>query len=134
MSDFTAFENIESGVRSYSRSWPTVFTRASGSRMWDEAGQEYIDLFAGAGSLNYGHNHPVLKRALLDYLSEDNIVHGLDMATTAKRAFLERFQQVILAPRGLDYVVQFPGPTGTNAVEAAIKLARKATGREPSTA
>ncbi len=130
MNDLTAFETIESGVRSYSRSWPTVFTRAVGSRMWDEAGREYIDLFAGAGSLNYGHNHPALKRALLDYLSEDNIVHGLDMATTAKRAFLERFQEVILAPRGLDYVVQFPGPTGTNAVEAAIKLARKATGRE----
>lgn len=130
MTDFASFETIESGVRSYSRAWPTVFTRASGSCMWDEDGREYVDLFAGAGSLNYGHNHPVLKEALLDYLGEDNIVHGLDMATTAKGAFLERFDEVILKPRGLDYVVQFPGPTGTNAVEAAIKLARKVTGRE----
>ncbi|MCK9485978.1 MAG: diaminobutyrate--2-oxoglutarate transaminase [Dehalococcoidia bacterium] len=130
MTDFTAFETIESGVRSYSRAWPTVFNRARGSQLWDEQGREYVDLFAGAGSLNYGHNHPVLKEVLLDYLSEDNIVHGLDMATTAKGAFLERFNEVILKPRGLDYVVQFPGPTGTNAVEAAIKLARKATGRE----
>ncbi len=130
MSNFEAFETIESGVRSYSRSWPTVFTRAQGSRMWDEDGHEYIDLFAGAGSLNYGHNPPALKQALLDYLGDDNIVHGLDMATAAKRDFLETFEEVILKPRGLDYVVQFPGPTGTNAVEAALKLARKVTGRE----
>lgn len=128
--DFSAFEDIESGVRSYSRGWPTVFTRAVGSRMWDEAGREYVDLFAGAGSLNYGHNHPALKQALIDYLQADNIVHGLDMATSAKRAFLETFQETILEPRGLDYVVQFPGPTGTNAVESALKLARKVTGRE----
>lgn len=129
MNDFTAFETIESGVRSYSRSWPTVFTRAKGSTLWDETGREYVDLFAGAGTLNYGHNHPKLKTALIDYLSDDNIVHGLDMATAAKRAFLEEFQETILKPRNLDYVVQFPGPTGTNAVEAALKLARKATGR-----
>ncbi|MEX1021823.1 MAG: diaminobutyrate--2-oxoglutarate transaminase [Dehalococcoidia bacterium] len=130
MSDFSAFENIESGVRSYSRSWPAVFTRAQGHTMWDEDGREYLDLFAGAGSLNYGHNHPVLKQALLDYIAGDNVTHGLDMATAAKRTFLERFRDVILEPRGLDYAVQFPGPTGTNSVEAALKLARKVTGRE----
>ncbi|MEX2032409.1 MAG: diaminobutyrate--2-oxoglutarate transaminase [Dehalococcoidia bacterium] len=129
MNNLTAFETIESGVRSYSRSWPTVFTRARGSTLWDEEGREYVDLFAGAGTLNYGHNHPTLKAALLEYLGEDNIVHGLDMATSAKRAFLEQFQETVLRPRGLDYVVQFPGPTGTNSVEAALKLARKVTGR-----
>ncbi len=129
MTDLTTFETIESEVRSYIRQWPAVFTRASGHQMWDEDGNEYIDLFAGAGSLNYGHNHPVLKEALLVYLAGDNVVHGLDMGTAAKRTFLERFDEVILKPRNLDYVVQFPGPTGTNAVEAAIKLARKVTGR-----
>lgn len=129
MTDLKAFETIESEVRSYIRQWPAVFTYARGHQMWDDDGKEYIDLFAGAGSLNYGHNHPALKAALLDYLSNDHVVHGLDMATTAKRTFLERFDEVILKPRNLDYVVQFHGPTGTNAVEAAIKLARKVTGR-----
>lgn len=130
MNDLTAFETIESGVRSYIRQWPAVFEKAQGHLLWDERGKEYVDLFAGAGTLNYGHNHPVLKEALIDYLAGDNIVHALDMGTIAKREYLEEFQRTILEPRGLDYVVQFPGPTGTNAVEAALKLARKATGRE----
>jgi len=120
----------ESNVRSYCRSWPTVFERANGHLLVDEDDREYIDFFAGAGSLNYGHNHPVLKEALLDHIASDRIVHSLDMATTAKRDFLQRFDEVILQPRNLRYKVQFPGPTGTNAVEAALKLARKVTGRE----
>ena len=126
----TVFETLESEVRSYCRSWPTVFTTASGSRIQDESGRSYLDFFAGAGALNYGHNHPHLKRALLDYLAADGVTHSLDMSTAAKRAFLERFDEVALRPRGLDYKVQFPGPTGANTVEAALKLARKVTGRE----
>ncbi|MFD0556493.1 diaminobutyrate aminotransferase [Stackebrandtia endophytica] len=126
----SVFEEVESQVRSYCRGWPTVFTTAKQSTVIDESGKSYIDFFAGAGALNYGHNHPVLKKALLDYLAEDNIVHSLDMYTAAKRKFLSRFRDIILTPRGLDYKVQFPGPAGTNAVEAAIKLARKVTGRE----
>lgn len=124
------FEQHESAVRSYCRSWPTVFTTAKGSHLYDESGRQFLDFFAGAGSLNYGHNHPVLKRALIDYLEQDNITHSLDMHTVAKRDFLTRFQDTVLAPRGLDYKVMFPGPTGTNSVEAALKLARKVTGKE----
>lgn len=126
----SVFETVESEVRSYCRAWPTVFEQASGSRLRDERGRDYLDFFAGAGSLNYGHNNPVLKRALLDYIGRDGITHALDMSTTAKRDFLEAFQSAILAPRGLPYKVMFPGPTGTNAVEAALKLARKVKGRE----
>ncbi|QDY76166.1 diaminobutyrate--2-oxoglutarate transaminase [Streptomyces qinzhouensis] len=126
----SVFETLESEVRSYCRSWPAVFDRARGSRLVDEDGHSYLDFFAGAGSLNYGHNNPVLKRALLDYLERDGITHGLDMATTAKRTFLETFQNLVLRPRDLPYKVMFPGPTGTNAVEAALKLARKVKGRE----
>ncbi|HEY1095386.1 MAG TPA: diaminobutyrate--2-oxoglutarate transaminase [Glycomyces sp.] len=124
------FEQVESEVRSYCRNWPTVFTTAKGSRIDDEQGRSYIDFFAGAGSLNYGHNHPVLKEALLAYLAEDNVVHTLDTYSGAKRTFLETFRDVVLAPRNLEYKVQFPGPAGNNAVEAALKLARKYTGRE----
>ncbi|MDG3013775.1 diaminobutyrate--2-oxoglutarate transaminase [Speluncibacter jeojiensis] len=126
----TIFTTLESEVRGYSRNWPTVFDTAKGSWIRGEDGREYLDFFAGAGALNYGHNNDVLKRALLSYLADDGITHSLDMHTVAKRDFLTAFEENILRPRGLDYKVQFPGPTGTNAVEAALKLARKATGRE----
>ncbi|WP_086818645.1 diaminobutyrate--2-oxoglutarate transaminase [Allokutzneria sp. NRRL B-24872] len=125
------FEALESEVRSYCRGWPTVFDTATGSHMTDEDGNRYLDFFAGAGALNYGHNPPELKRQLLDYLARDGVTHGLDMSTSAKRRFLETFQRRVLAPRGLDYKIQFPGPTGANSVESALKLARKVTGREP---
>lgn len=103
---------------------------AQGSWVTDTSGRRYLDFFAGAGALNYGHNNPELKKPLLEYLAGDGIVHSLDIATSAKTEFLQTFEQVILKPRGLDYKVQFPGPTGANSVEAALKLARKVTGRE----
>jgi diaminobutyrate-2-oxoglutarate transaminase len=123
------FNRIESNVRSYCRSFPTVFTRATGATLIDEGGRRYIDFLSGAGTLNYGHNNERLKARLLAYLESDGIVHGLDMATTAKREFLETFDQTILRPRGLSYKLQFTGPTGANAVEAALKIARNVTGR-----
>ena len=128
--DTSIFESTESEVRSYSRGWPTVFTKASGSIMTDEQGSDYIDFFAGAGALNYGHNNPELRSELVEYMTSDALVHSLDMMTPAKRDFLQTFKDLILAPRDLDYKVMFPGPTGTNTVEAALKLARKVTGRQ----
>ena len=121
-------ERLESEVRSYCRAFPTCFKRASGAWIEDTQGRRFLDFFAGAGALNYGHNHPVLKEALLAYVSADGISHALDMATEAKLKLLEVFEQRVLLPRHLDYNVMFPGPTGTNAVEAALKLARKYTG------
>jgi diaminobutyrate-2-oxoglutarate transaminase len=123
------FEHRESAVRSYCRTWPKVFDRAVGSWLYDEDGRAYLDFFTGASALNYGHNNPALKRALIDYLAGDRVIHSLDMHTVAKREFLTAFDELILQPRQLNYRVQFPGPGGTNAVEAALKLARKATGR-----
>ncbi|MGP4978310.1 diaminobutyrate--2-oxoglutarate transaminase [Brachybacterium tyrofermentans] len=122
--------SLESEVRSYSRSWPVSFTHAKGSTLVAEDGREYTDFFAGAGTLNYGHNHPELKKVVIDHFLEDRVVHGLDMFTDVRSRFLETFNDLILSPRGLDYKVSFPGPGGTNAVEAALKLARKVTGRE----
>jgi diaminobutyrate-2-oxoglutarate transaminase len=122
-------ERLESEVRTYCRAFPTVFARAKGTWLEDTKGRRYLDFFAGAGALNYGHNHPVLKEALIDYLASDGITHSLDMATEAKIRFLDAFDRRVLRPRDLPYKVMFPGPTGTNAVEAALKLARKITGR-----
>lgn len=124
------FTRLESEVRGYIRSFPTIFTKAQNAVLTDESGQEYIDFLAGAGSLNYGHNNPLLKQALIDYLVNDGVVHGLDMATAAKKHFLRTFEERILKPRQMQYKMQFTGPTGTNSVEAAIKLARNVTGRQ----
>ncbi|MFF2493579.1 diaminobutyrate--2-oxoglutarate transaminase [Agromyces sp. NPDC058064] len=123
------FNRRESEVRGYVRSFPTVFDRATGSTLVGADGTEYLDFFAGAGVLNYGHNNPLFTRALIEYLERDGIIHGLDMATSAKQAFIEAFERHILEPRGLDHKLQFTGPTGANAVEAALKVARQATGR-----
>ena len=122
-------ERIESNVRGYARSFPTVFESAVGSIMTDHVGRDYIDFLCGAGSLNYGHNHRGAKAALLEYITGDGILHSLDMVTGAKVDFVESFDRTILRPRQLNYRLQFTGPTGTNAVEAAVKLAKKQTGR-----
>ncbi len=118
------FEKLESEVRGYIRSFPTIFKSAKGSILRDEQGVEFIDFFAGAGTLNYGHNNEHVSKALLEYIQNDGIIHGLDMATSAKKEFLQTFEETILKPRNLEYKVQFTGPTGTNAVETALKLAR----------
>ncbi|PWG64339.1 diaminobutyrate--2-oxoglutarate transaminase [Sediminicurvatus halobius] len=129
MDFLNTIDRYESEVRSYVRSFPTVFEKARGSWMYDIDGNAYLDFFAGASVLNYGHNHPELKRALIDYLEADNITHSLDMASVARAEFLKAFNDIILEPRGMNHRIQFPGPTGTNAVESALKIARKAKGR-----
>ena len=123
------FDKIESEVQSYARAFPVVFQRAEGSWLHDVDGNAYLDFLAGAGTLNYGHNNPHLKQALIEYIESDGITHGLDMHTSAKQEFLESFDELILKPRKMEYRLQFTGPTGTNAVEAAMKVARNVTGR-----
>ncbi len=127
--DTSVFESYESEVRSYCRHFPTVFKKAKGACFYDEEGRKYIDFFCGAGAVNYGHNNPEIQKKLIEYLESDGIMHALDMYTVPKREFIETFEEKVLKPRGLDYKIQFPGPTGTNANEAALKLARKVKGR-----
>jgi diaminobutyrate-2-oxoglutarate transaminase len=127
--DSRAFEEHESSVRSYCRAFPALFASAKGSMLRTRSGREYIDFFAGAGTLNLGHNPDFIKQRLIDYLAADGLTHGLDFFTEAKASFIESFVQHVLVPRGLDYKLQFTGPTGANAVEAALKIARKVTGR-----
>lgn len=125
----TIFDRRESEARSYCRSFETTFVKAQGSEMIDDNGRSYVDFLAGCSSLNYGHNDPDMKQALVDHILADGVTHGLDMHTDAKAKFLTAFEDIILKPRGMDYKVMMTGPTGTNAVEAAMKLARKVTGR-----
>jgi len=124
------FNEKESNVRSYCRKYNTVFSKAKGSLLFDTDGRQYIDFFSGAGALNYGHNPPHIKEKIIQYLKDDNIIHALDFHTKAKYDFIKKFYSVILEPRQLDYKIMFTGPTGTNAVEAALKLARKVTKRQ----
>lgn len=124
------FERLESRVRSYARNFPAVFERAEGSWLHARDGSRYLDFLMGCSTLNYGHNPPALKQSLLDYVAGDGLTHSLDMYSESKEQFLLELSRTILEPRGLDYVAQFPGPTGANAVEAALKLARKVTGRQ----
>ena len=124
------FNKMESKVSYYCREFPKLFNKAIYSEMFDHQGQRYIDFLCGAGALNYGHNNPILKAPLIEYMNDDRITHSLDFYTTAKAEFLDIFNKYILKPRNLDFKVMFTGPTGTNAVEAALKLARKATGRK----
>lgn len=128
--EMKTFEELESAVRSYSRGWPAIFYKAKDYRLWDIDGKEYIDFFAGAGALNYGHNNDCMQKKIIEYIQDDGILHSLDMGTTPRKDFLEKFQETILQPRHLDYKIMFPGPTGTNTVESALKIARKVTGRE----
>lgn len=126
MSDYKkVFEEHESSVRSYCRKFPVVFAKAKGSHIYDEDGNDYLDFLAGCGALNYGHNNDFIKKAVIDYLMEDNISHAMDMYTVAKAEFIETFREKVLTPGNHDYKIMFCGSTGTNAVEAALKLARK---------
>lgn len=123
------FEQRESEVRAYCRVYPVIFDKAINARQTDEQGKEYIDFFAGAGVLNFGHNNERMKKAVIDYISSNGVTHSLDMHSIAKRDFMERFVKTILEPRNMPHKMQFTGPTGANAVEAALKLARRVTGR-----
>ena len=119
------FDQYESNVRSYCRKFTDTYETAKGSIIRDTKGDEYLDFFAGAGTLNYGHSNPAILEPVIRYMQNGGIIHALDMHTVAKASFIETFENKILRPRGLDYKIMFCGPTGTNAVESALKLARK---------
>ena len=124
------FSERESEIRGYCRIYPVVFDTAVNARQTDTEGNEYIDFFAGAGVLNFGHNNESMKNAMIAYLQANGVTHSLDMHSTAKQAFMQRFVKTILEPRNMPHKLQFMGPTGTNSVEAALKIARRVTGRQ----
>lgn len=123
-------EENESDVRYYCRHFAKEFGKAKMCKMFTTDGREYIDFFSGAGALNYGHNNEYIIARIIDYLENDGILHALDMFTEAKKEFINNFNSKILVPRNLYYKMMFCGPSGTNANEAALKIARKYTGRQ----
>ncbi|MDX6328106.1 MAG: diaminobutyrate-2-oxoglutarate transaminase [Streptomycetaceae bacterium] len=119
----------ESAARTYARSLPIVPVRARGMTIEGADGRRYLDCLSGAGTLALGHNHPVVLEAIRRVLDSGAPLHVLDLATPVKDAFTTALFETLppeLADRGR---IQFCGPAGTDAVEAAIKLVRTATGR-----
>ncbi len=123
------FDDRESIVRSYCVDAPAIFVGGKGAEIYDGHGRSWIDMMSCAGALNYGHSDPTITAAVSDWLTNGGIWQSLDFHTIEKEEFLKELERLILIPRGMNHRVQFCGPTGTNAVEAAMKLARKVTGR-----
>ncbi|MEU9437677.1 diaminobutyrate--2-oxoglutarate transaminase family protein [Streptomyces sp. NPDC048252] len=119
----------ESAARTYARALPIVPVRARGLTIEGADGRRYLDCLSGAGTLALGHNHPVVLEAIRKVLDSGAPLHVLDLATPVKDAFVTELFRTL--PPGLaDHArVQFCGPAGTDAVEAALKLVRAATGR-----
>ncbi|MFD4609826.1 diaminobutyrate--2-oxoglutarate transaminase family protein [Streptomyces sp. NPDC058451] len=119
----------ESAARTYARALPIVPVRARGLTLEGADGRRYLDCLSGAGTLALGHNHPVVLEAIRKVLDSGAPLHALDLATPVKDAFVTELFHTL--PPGLAgrARVQFCGPAGTDAVEAAFKLVRAATGR-----
>ena len=119
----------ESNARSYPRRLPLALKRAKGLYVEDVEGRRFIDCLAGAGTLALGHNHPVVIAAIQQVLSDELPLHTLDLTTPVKDQFVQDLFGLLPGALASEAKIQFCGPTGTDAVEAALKLVRTATGR-----
>jgi diaminobutyrate-2-oxoglutarate transaminase len=122
-------KSYESNARSYPRRIPVAIKKAKGIRIIDQDGREFIDCLAGAGTLALGHNHPVVVKAIQDHLASEQPLHTLDLTTPAKDTFVEGLFGTLPADFARQAKIQFCGPSGADAVEAALKLVKIATGR-----
>lgn len=119
----------ESNARTYPRRIPIAIRKAKGIYIKDTDGKTYFDCLAGAGTLALGHNHPVVKAAIKAALDEDLPLHTLDLTTPVKDQFVEELFASLPPKFARDAKIQFCGPTGADATEAAVKLVKTATGR-----
>jgi diaminobutyrate-2-oxoglutarate transaminase len=120
---------VESNARSYPRRIPLELKRAQGIHVQDSEGRWFIDCLAGAGTLALGHNHPEVVQAMRATLDGQRPLHTLDLMTEAKDEFINELFALLPPEFAKDARIQFCGPAGTDAVEAALKLVRTATGR-----
>lgn len=121
--------DVESSARTYASSFPRMFTSAKGVRVQDSEGREYIDCLSNAGTLALGHNHAEVKDAVRTFLDSDHLQQALDLATPAKYAFVKQLFSLLPDELRTHGKIQFCGPTGADAVEAAMKLAKHHTDR-----
>ncbi|MBS9924152.1 pyridoxal phosphate-dependent class III aminotransferase [Vibrio sp. 811] len=119
----------ESEVRSYPRRLPIAIKQAFGCLVEDTRGQIFLDCLAGAGTLALGYNHPEINQALKEQLDSGLPYQTLDIATSAKTTFIQSVKSFLPQELSENSVIQFCGPSGADAVEAAIKLAKQTTGR-----
>lgn len=119
----------ESNARTYARTFNRVMQRGLLAKVWDIEGREYIDCLACAGALPLGHNHPFVVKEIEAFIRSGHIQQGLDIPTVAKHAFMQQLFKVLPSTFAQHARIQFCGPTGSDAVEAAIKLFKTATGR-----
>ncbi len=119
---------FESNVRSYPRKLPLAITKAEGVWLTDADNKQYLDCLAGAGTLALGHNHPDVLQSIQSVITSGLPLHTLDLTTPLKDRFSE-YLLSCLPGEGKEYCLQFTGPSGADAVEAALKLAKKYTGR-----
>lgn len=120
----------ESNARSYPRRIPLVLERARGIYVQDSRGQVFVDCLAGAGTLALGHNHPVVVEAIHAAMSSNLPMHTLDLTTPVKDAFVQEVFDTLPPEFAKQARIQFCGPTGADAVEASLKLARTTSGRQ----
>ncbi len=121
-------DQFESNVRSYPRKLPFAIAKAHGVWITDVENNQYLDCLAGAGTLALGHNHPDVLQSIQTVITSGLPLHTLDLTTPLKDRFSE-YLLSILPGQGKEYCLQFTGPSGADAVEAALKLAKKHTGR-----
>lgn len=122
-------QNRESNARSYPRRIPIAIREAKGIYVKDVDGNLYFDCLSGAGTLSLGHNHPVVIEAIREVLDSDLPLHTLDLTTPVKDKFVEELFASLPPVFAQNARIQFCGPTGADATEAAVKLVKTATGR-----
>lgn len=130
MHRYEALKRVESGARTYAASFERVFEFGRGAWMRDSGGREILDCLACAGALPLGHNHPEVMEAVVDFIGSGHVQQVLDLATPAKYEFVDELFSLLPAEFARDARIQFCSPSGSDAVEAALKLARYATQRQ----
>lgn len=122
-------ESKESNARTYARTFNRIMTKGLLAKIWDIDGNEYIDCLACAGALPLGHNHPYVMDKVAEFLKSGHLLQALDIPTLAKHDFIRELMQSLPANFAENAHIQFCGPTGSDAVEAALKLFKTATNR-----
>ncbi|NWA25193.1 diaminobutyrate--2-oxoglutarate transaminase family protein [Pseudomonas gingeri] len=131
MEELSSLKKLESNARTYAATFQRLFVSGKGMRVKDANGQEYLDCLSNAGTLALGHNPAVVRDAVIEFLNSDHLQQALDLATPAKHAFVQELFATLPAGMRDNSKILFCGPSGSDAIEAAIKLARHYTQRSP---